>query len=337
MQCNNCRFENMPGVLACGRCGAALQLATLAIDVYPPRANRWTKIRRRWWPFNINNLRRFLAAAVDGLSTREAPEGDPGPVLWRSIIPGLPQVYQRREVRGWCFLLAYLGCGTVGMAVLGTRTGSMLLGMAGAIHAASVIDVVLPATRRLLYTLACCLAITGVIYLPVVWVVGGFASPRVVLGDSGPFQRNDVVLVRRWNYANGRPRPGDVALYTIPPTRVQINAPDGPRGGQLYQFEGERMDRIVAGPGEHVVLNQSTLLVNGSDAVHLPLNRVQWPSTVDLHVPDGQYLIVPSADRVNWGAASEVNWRKIVLVSEDRLLGKIYLRHHPLSRFSWVR
>jgi len=258
-------------------------------------------------------------------------------VLWRSIVPGWPQIYQGREVRGWCFLLTYVVFGVVGVVALGTRTSGTLLGMAGATHAASVFDVVLPATRRLLYTLGCCLAITGAVYLPVAWVVRGIATPRVMLDDSGPFQQDDVVLIRRWSYAFGRPRPGDMALYTIPRTQFPINAPDGAPGGGVYRFEGEQIDRIVAGPGEHVYLNQSTLFVNGTEATHPPLNRVQWPATVDLHVPDGHFLLVPSAQRVNWGGASEANWRKILLVPEDHLLGKVYLRHHPLLRFWWVR
>ena len=30
MQCVSCRFENMPGVRACGRCGSPLELKPLA-------------------------------------------------------------------------------------------------------------------------------------------------------------------------------------------------------------------------------------------------------------------------------------------------------------------
>ena len=50
MQCSNCQFQNMPGVQTCGRCGASLQLASLAIDVHPPRASRAAKRWRRWFP-----------------------------------------------------------------------------------------------------------------------------------------------------------------------------------------------------------------------------------------------------------------------------------------------
>ena len=50
MQCSNCQFQNMPGVQTCGRCGASLQLASLAIDVHPPRAGRAAKRWRRWFP-----------------------------------------------------------------------------------------------------------------------------------------------------------------------------------------------------------------------------------------------------------------------------------------------
>lgn len=38
MQCVNCRFENLPGLAACGRCGASLVLKKSVIAVDPPRA-----------------------------------------------------------------------------------------------------------------------------------------------------------------------------------------------------------------------------------------------------------------------------------------------------------
>src|SRR5919204_650375 len=47
MQCPSCRFQNMPGVEVCGRCGSSLRLATAVVDVHPPRARAWQKRVRR--------------------------------------------------------------------------------------------------------------------------------------------------------------------------------------------------------------------------------------------------------------------------------------------------
>src|SRR5437773_1641201 len=47
MQCPSCRFENMPGLDSCGRCGTSLSVSTATLDVNPPRASRTMKGMRQ--------------------------------------------------------------------------------------------------------------------------------------------------------------------------------------------------------------------------------------------------------------------------------------------------
>jgi signal peptidase I len=170
-----------------------------------------------------------------------------------------------------------------------------------------------------------------------VWVVSGVAAPRTILLEMGNLQRGDVVLVNRWTYAIRRPRPGDVALYALPRMRVPFNALYGMRGqAAQYQIEGEQIDRVVAAPGQRVVIQQGTLLVDGREAVDRPLDHVQWPSRLDLLVPPGHFFVVPSALRLNWDSISDADRNKILFVPEDLLLGKAYLRNYPLWRSSWI-
>ena len=71
MQCSNCKFENMPAVTACGRCGATLQVASLPIDVNPPRASEAAKRWRRWFP-TTRYWNRFRNAAADAIAASAA-------------------------------------------------------------------------------------------------------------------------------------------------------------------------------------------------------------------------------------------------------------------------
>ena len=65
MQCSSCRFENMPGVDVCGRCGSSLRLATAVLDVHPPRARPWAKRLRRYLPLHAASARlRDVASEV---------------------------------------------------------------------------------------------------------------------------------------------------------------------------------------------------------------------------------------------------------------------------------
>src|SRR5262245_19626175 len=98
MQCPNCRFQNMPGLESCGRCGTSLALATAVLDVNPPRATSWQKHVRRWLPWrSVNNLR--YAARDHRISVGKAldeaaialPESR---LLARLIIPGWAHFFQ---------------------------------------------------------------------------------------------------------------------------------------------------------------------------------------------------------------------------------------------------
>src|SRR5258708_22213495 len=100
MQCKNCEFENMPGVNACGRCGASLRLATAVIDVHPPRAGRWSKridrILPRGLPYRVRdavNAMLFHSEVTAGA----LPEWS---LLLRMVVVGWPPIYMGGQPAG---------------------------------------------------------------------------------------------------------------------------------------------------------------------------------------------------------------------------------------------
>src|SRR5262249_45437087 len=138
MQCSNCRFENMPGVEACGRCGTSLRLATAVLDVHPPRAQPWLKRARRHFLLPLQRglfgLSRSCTSAAREVS-ETVNEGTPLPVptwrvLARLVFPGWAHFYCGNSWRGGLFLGAFLTCLLPGLLLWGTQPGSILLGLA---------------------------------------------------------------------------------------------------------------------------------------------------------------------------------------------------------------
>jgi hypothetical protein len=110
MQCASCRFENMPGVGTCGRCGSPLGLHALAINVHPPRAGAWTKRVRRWLRLRSLYSRAREISGRSYLENVESAEflGAPFGTLVRMLIPGWNHIHLGRRNRGFLFLGIWL-------------------------------------------------------------------------------------------------------------------------------------------------------------------------------------------------------------------------------------
>src|SRR6516165_3313579 len=140
MQCSSCRFENMPGVDRCGRCGSSLRLATAVLDVHPPRARPWAKRLRRYLPLHAISARlRDAAGEVcrqvsGGAEAVRFPLPAPG-IISRLVVPGWAHFYCGQVQLGWGFLGSYLVLLALGLLFLGTGLGSFLLGLAFSVHA----------------------------------------------------------------------------------------------------------------------------------------------------------------------------------------------------------
>jgi hypothetical protein len=351
MQCGNCHFENMPGSDACGRCGGSLRLAAAAVDVHPPRAGRWAK-RWRWRPWIARHwyaFRHALPHFAGGPHWDVFPEAPQLAVLLRMIVPGWPQRYLGRLLRGRIFFWGYLAALLLGLLFIGTSFGSLLLGLALSLHACSVLDMVLNEPGATLRSLAiraaaCLLVLVCVVYLPAGHLLGWVATPQRLLLDSPPFAAGDVVLYSPLAYRIDTPRPGDVVICDVPMTQIAI--PNLGRAG-VIQAGGLRIERLLAGPGATVEWASGRLLVNGRPAESLPLSLQSMPEKFVLQVPEGRYLIVPAPLELGdtvfvhgapiRAAQDGFVYRQPVLVARGAILGRVYLHTQPLWRLGWIR
>src|SRR5437660_6889638 len=120
MQCASCRFQNMPGVDVCGRCGSSLRLATAVLDVHPPRARPWVKRLRRILPLSRASVGVRDAAAEVSRQLRWTADELRVPVpeaalLLRLVVPGWAHFRCGQRFRGRVYLGLYLALLAVGL------------------------------------------------------------------------------------------------------------------------------------------------------------------------------------------------------------------------------
>ncbi|MBI3409524.1 MAG: hypothetical protein HY040_14380 [Planctomycetes bacterium] len=332
MQCPSCRFENMPGLDACGRCGSNLKLATAVLDVEPPRATAWQKRLRRWLPWYSANRFRYAArdgraAAADLLDEAGFPLPEPS-ILLRFLVPGWAHFFCGQKARGRLFLGAFLGLFGGGILCWGSGLGNFLLGLAVSVHASSVIDILFrrPAgiVSRLVAGFAVMLVLGVAIYFPAGWLATRVAMPVTVQINTPVFKAGEVLLVNTW----ATPKPGSLVLCS-PPRTV----------GGVYIQAGQFIDRVLAGPGDRVLWENGQLFVNGQPSALSPVNPRLTPRRLEIpQVPADHFFIIPTNVEVrgNWNEQNnplEPAWLAISLFRADRIDGTVYFRTEPLTRF----
>jgi hypothetical protein len=344
MQCASCRFENIPGVEACGRCGSSLRLATAVLDVQPPRARPWVKRFRKAVPLHRASVRVRDTAQETLRQVREisADYRVPLPdrhILARLVIPGWAHHYVGQAARGNIFLAAYGVLLCLGFLLFGTTWGSILLGLAFSAHASAVLDILFQCPiqwpSRMLTTMLATMALGLGVYLPAGWLLTRFVDARVINYDAAPFADGDVVLVNQWAYLRSAPEPGDIVLYNTAQVNLQL---EGGQHGYIRVVEGQGIDRIIAGPGSLVQWQNGKLLVDGQPSPFSPLSPERLPARVRSKVPEDHYLILPSTVNVRNNTNVQIPasvWQAVSAVPRSQILGRVYVRTHPLTRF-WI-
>lgn len=345
MQCNSCQFENMPGIEACGRCGSPLGLKTLAIDVHPPRAGSWAKrLRRGWLPFRATYYevrdagRDFVRETGIGDALHMELPRTPWRVLARGIVPGWPHIYLGQTWIGRVFLALYLGLMFLALLLFGTTIGMFLAGLAFSVHVSSIASVLRQGgIRGLSYWVGMgmtFLILALGVYAPAGWLLSRVVCPAELRLNAGPFADGDVILYSPGYYSWSRdPLPGDVVFYEQAAGNYRLS---GNQHGYIHVGEGQRIDRILAGPGDHVRWDKNQLTVNGQPAAFEPLGTFMNMPPLAVDVPQGTYLIVPST---GWGRPVELtadDWIHLILVPRSRIDGRAFMRSYPLTRIQRI-
>ncbi len=346
MQCASCRFENMPGLASCGRCGSLLILDSIAIDVHPPRASRASKRLRRWTPRRSFYRARDLASeglrrtAGSVMEDQRVPLPEPG-TAHRLLVPGWAHLHAGLTVRGRAFLGAYLLLLGLGLIGWGGDLGAICLGLAFSVHASSVLDILVRQGRVRFPTMVATAVLVSIVlglglYTPAGWVLSRTAATREFDQAAPPFARADVVLFNRWAFALRSPRPGDVVLFR-PANQATVPLEGGPAFVRWMIRENELIDRVVGGPGDHVRWDDGRLTINGVAVSWKPLIPSKLPGHLEITVPEGRYLILPTTSLGMNAGVPTSQWERLGCHPAEDILGMAYLRLHPLERLWFIR
>jgi signal peptidase I len=358
MQCTSCGFENMPGSDDCCRCGTSLSLQTAtAIDVHPPRAGRAKKFIRRAMPtaprayYGVRDGLKVagansasLGATVAERLTPEMPTLPPRPILFRLVLPGWPQFYAGQRWRGHAFLWGFFAFFVPGVLQLGSTFASFMIGMAFSVHTSGAVDAVnqsLPSPGGFRHQMARSLVITGAIalfvYLPIWWLMSNVGTLRTLQVGAGPFMAGDVVLVNESRHGKDFPRVGDVVMYQLTEDQTEMPNPTHQHTRYYLRVGGDSIDRVLAVGGDHVVWENHRLYVNGLPSELRPLVPSVLPKRLDLRVPLGTVMILPTTTPRLDANAPVSFWQGLACVPIERIGGNVYLRYQPLSRMGFIR
>jgi hypothetical protein len=336
VQCVSCRFENTPDSLNCCRCGTHLRLRESSIDVQPPRAKKWDKRLRKCLP--KPGLGRFWRRLIGSIGEPQSGDFLPATswsLLWRSIVPGWAHFHLGQRRRGKFFLALFLVFMFLGVLQFGSTVGNVLLGLGMSVHASAVLDLLQQEQRgnmlgRLARAFLTIIVLSFLFYLPVGFLIGSVAGPRVIELTMSPLREGDVFLCNFWAYWGSPPAPGEVVLYRSEGAGVQ-----GPGNQQLRIPRGERIERIIAGPGDRVHCRGGALFVNGTSSEWQPLNPNVLTFDWELQVPHGHVCIIPST--LLTAAQFRTAWRNVVSVPIDNVAAKVYFQLQPLTHMGFVR
>lgn len=332
MQCPSCKFENMPSITSCGRCGANLAVQTMTLDVHPPRAEKWRKrVRKPLRPFSklraaLSQFRTNKDVFWDIVESGRAENRvSTNAVLFRMIFPGWAQRYLGFRVRGWCYSASWLFCMSASLLLIGSYLGAMLFGLAVMIHTMSCVELLMSriegGLRHWLESTGLATLILIVGYLLLLNTTYTYLQVLPLRAVAAPFATGDVLIASRGDTA----RVGDIVVYELP--RAEVGTP-----GRLEVWRGQRVDRILAGPGQKVSLKNGELLIDGAAPQIPPLNPVHFSGTVDVVIGPRQWFILPSTDTT----ASYLPVATVCVVNQSAVQGVVLFRSYPLTRYGRI-
>ncbi len=324
----------MPGSGRCARCGASLALATVVIDVHPPRAGRLSRLAPTFWRLwhGIGRVGAKASPALAAFAARTEDTHFDLATMLRCIIPGWPQYHRGDRPRAFVYLFGYFCLLLPGVMLAGTWLGSLLLGLAGAMHIVSVCDAVVSVfatpSDRFAFTLVCGLVLCFAVYLPAGWLISRVATPISINATIPPFQQGEVLWYSRWV----TPSAGDLVLYSLP----RVTTAGRTVGGNAanYVFQGDWIGRIIATSGQTVSIGKGQWLVDGVASEWQPLSNPTFTEDMAWPVPEGSAFILPEG-LVPEGAQLNLDiLQQVYVIPVERIAGRIYFRSLPFTQMS---
>ncbi|HEY1684719.1 MAG TPA: S26 family signal peptidase [Tepidisphaeraceae bacterium] len=291
--------------------------------------------------YAIRDRIRYTAADIRAARFQWGGPMAPWSMIWRSVVPGWTHFRAGQRIRGLLFFWSFLACLLPGLLLIGTGMGSLLLGFAFSIHASAFADMLsqyLP-TRDfrslMINSLVAMLALAIFLYVPLWWAMSRVAAIRTVQISAGSIlQSGDVVVVNHYFHRSSWPQPGTVVLYDLP--FMQLEGTPLGHERRLMDYEGERVDRVLAVGGDKVQWKNNQLYINGKLSNLQPLNPSTLPKEIGFTATPGSVVILPSTTTPLGPPLSDLQYAALSCIPREKVEATVYLRLHPLSRIGLI-
>lgn len=158
------------------------------------------------------------------------------------------------------------------------------------------------------------LLISLLIVLAVSWMI----RPTIVKQNSmqPTLYQNDYLLVNKQAYAFGAEKRGDIIVF-----KTYM----GDSGGRKKLL----VKRIIGIPGDIITIKENEVYRNGQKLEEPYTLEGETPGELyNIQVPEGKFFVMGDNRRVSIDSRSE----DIGLVSEDAIMGKVFIRLFPFNK-----
>lgn len=147
-----------------------------------------------------------------------------------------------------------------------------------------------------------------------------FIKPTVVSGESMYPTLNDkeCLIVNRLSYLNDAPKRGDIIVFKTDLIDHKTNK---------YK---NLVKRVIALPGEHVVIKNSEVFINDEKLSESYLHRVYTNGEVDMIVPQNHIFTMGD------NRPRSEDSRQIGVINLNDVIGKISIRLYPINKVGTV-
>jgi hypothetical protein len=334
MQCNQCHFENMPGLTRCFKCGSVL-VASEPLDVNPPRMRRWKKPLR---DFNRMIRGSGVAWQIPRPAWIKSVADDIFLGMVVSVIPGLGHyLYGRLRSVIWLlliWLLLILGC----IFMYGSSVAMFLFGLAIGLHgwiaiSCSYLEHQKEFSRRVGVMAVLCLVFAFLYYTASGWIFSDFVGQYSAMNfESYKVKYGDFLLARHSLLHKQLLLPGDLVLAHA--------AYVGGHDGLFDRNEALVVGQIIGVPDDTVTVKEGVYSLNDKtlDRARFPVPRWLQNADISVTIPAESYFL--SCEYTVGGhnfVLTNDYIRQACVIRKERINSKVFMRWLPLANRGFIK
>lgn len=147
-------------------------------------------------------------------------------------------------------------------------------------------------------------------------------QPTIISGQSmrPTLENNDYLFINRFAYKNHMPQRGDVIVFKADLSNNNSN------------HKKNLVKRVIALPGEHLVIKDNNVYINGKYLNEDYLVDVYTDGDIDIIVPDN-HIFAMGDNREN---SDDSRQSYIGVISLDEVVGKAFIRIFPFDKIGKV-